>query len=42
MKVVDDLQRWVMDLYLKSNHVPEGARDYAGVVGMIITMDKNK
>lgn len=42
VKVVDDLQRWVMDLYLKSNHVPEGARDYAGVVGMIMTMDKIK
>ena len=26
----------------KGNHVPEGARDYAGVVGMIMTMDKIK
>ncbi len=23
VKVVDDFQRWVMDLYLKSNHVPD-------------------
>ena len=42
VKLVDDIQRWMMDLYLKSNHVPEGAKDYAGVVGIIMTMDKNK
>ena len=33
------LQRWMMDLLLKSNNVSEGARDYFGVIGMIMTMD---
>ena len=29
-----------MDAFLKSNRVSEGAQDYAGVVGMIMTMDR--
>ena len=40
VKVVDDIQRWLMDAFLKSNRVSEGAQDYAGVVGMIMTMDR--
>ena len=39
VKVVDKVQRWMMDLLLKSNNVSEGARDYFGVIGMIMTMD---
>lgn len=31
-----------MDSYLKSNNVSEGADDYIGVVGMIITMESAK
>ena len=40
IKIVDDIQRWLMDAFLKSNRVSEGAQDYAGVVGMIMTMDR--
>ena len=39
VKVIDDVQRWMMDRLLKSNHVTEGARDYFGVIAMIMTMD---
>lgn len=39
VKVIDDVQRWMMDLLLKSNNVSEGARDYFGVIAMIMTMD---
>lgn len=39
VKVIDSVQRWMMDLLLKSNNVPEGARDYFGVIAMIMTMD---
>ena len=39
VKVIDGIQRWMMDLLLKSNNVPEGARDYFGVIAMIMTMD---
>lgn len=37
--LVDRFQHWVMDRFLKTNSVTEGARDYYGVIGMIITMD---
>ena len=37
--LLDNIQRGMMDSYLKSNRVSEGADDYIGVVGMIITMD---
>jgi len=40
VKIVDNIQRWLMDAFLKSNHVSEGAQDYAGVIGMIMTMDQ--
>ncbi|MBO6064325.1 MAG: DUF3810 domain-containing protein [Bacteroidales bacterium] len=39
VKGIDSIQRWMMDLLLKSNNVPEGARDYFGVIAMIMTMD---
>ena len=39
VKVIERVQRWMMDRFLKTNGVSEGAKDYAGVVGMIITMD---
>ena len=39
VKILDDIQLWMMDSYLKSNNVSEGADDYIGVVGMVITMD---
>ena len=39
VNVFDAVQRRLMDLLLKSNHVSEGARDYFGVIGMIMTMD---
>ena len=38
---IDKLQLWIMDHYLKSNGVTEGAHDYYGVVGIIMTMERN-
>ena len=38
IKVIDDIQYRMMDTMLKSNNVSQGADDYIGVVGMIITM----
>ena len=40
VKAIDDAQRWMMDLFLKSNKVSEGARDYAGVIGIIMMMEE--
>ena len=40
IKVIDDIQYRLMDTMLKSNNVSQGADDYIGVVGMIITMDR--
>ena len=39
VKMIDNLQRWMMDQLLKSNNVSEGARDYFGVIAMIMTME---
>ena len=39
VKAFDAAQSWMMDLFLRSNRVSEGARDYFGVVGMIMTLD---
>ena len=36
---IDRVQGWVYDLFLRSNGVSEGRKDYYGVVGMIMTMD---
>ena len=36
---LDKAQSWFYNLYLKSNGVSEGIKDYSGVVGMIMTMD---
>ena len=39
--IVDKVQQWMMDSFLKSNGVSEGAEDYYGVIEMIITMDSH-
>ena len=39
--IIDTVQRWIMDRLLRTNGISEGARDYYGVVGMIMTMDSN-
>ena len=39
VKVVDSIQRWMMDQFLKTNGVAEGAKDYYGVIGMIMTLN---
>ena len=38
IKILDDIQYRLMDAMLKTNSVSQGADDYIGVVGMIITM----
>ena len=40
IKFIDDIQYRMRDTMLKSNNVSQGADDYIGVVGMIITMKK--
>lgn len=40
IKLFDDVQYWMMDLFLRSNGVSEGARDYYGVVAIVMTMDE--
>jgi hypothetical protein len=37
--VIDTAQRWMMDRFLRTNGVIEGARDYYGVIGLLMTMD---
>ena len=37
--LLDKIQTWMMDMFLKSNRVSSGASDYVGVIGMIMTMD---
>ena len=37
--VIDEVQRWMMDRFLRTNGVSEGAKDYYGVIGMLMTMD---
>ena len=39
VRILDEIQSRMMDSYLKSNNISQGADDYIGVVGMIITMD---
>ena len=39
---IDKLQSMFYNLYLKSNGVSEGVKDYSGVVSMIMTMDASK
>ena len=39
IRIIDGIQQWLMDRFLKTNGVGEGARDYYGVIGMIMTMD---
>lgn len=39
VRFIEDAQRFLMNLFLKSNGVSEGARDYQGVIGIIMTMD---
>ncbi len=38
---ISKLQNWFYNLYLKSNGISEGVKDYSGVVSMIMTMDAN-
>ena len=40
IKVIDTAQRWMMDRFLRTNGVVEGAKDYYGVIGMLMTMDE--
>lgn len=37
--IIDSTQRWMMDRFLRTNGVSEGARDYYGVIGMVMTLD---
>ncbi|MBP5316154.1 MAG: DUF3810 domain-containing protein [Bacteroidales bacterium] len=37
--IIDKVQHWMMDRFLKSNGVAQGAGDYYGVVEMLMTMD---
>ena len=37
--LIDSIQHWMMDNFLKTNGVEEGAKDYYGVIGMIMTLD---
>ena len=36
---IESIQNFFYNLYLKSNGIPEGVKDYSGVVEMIMTMD---
>ena len=38
---ISKLQNWFYNIYLKSNGISEGMKDYSGVVSMIMTMDAN-
>ena len=40
VRLLDDIQYRMMDTMLKSNSVSQGADDYIGVIGMIITMQR--
>lgn len=40
VRIIDDIQYRLMDTMLKTNKVSQGADDYIGVVGMIITMHR--
>lgn len=37
--IIDTAQRWMMDRFLRTNGISEGAKDYYGVIGMLMTMD---
>ena len=39
---ISRFQDWFYNLYLKSNGISEGRKDYSGVVAMIMTMDGEK
>ena len=39
IRLIERMQRMIMDFFLKSNGISEGARDYSGVIGIIMTMD---
>ena len=39
IKPIEDAQRWVMDLFLKSHGVSAGRQDYTGVVSLVLTTD---
>lgn len=37
--IIEKAQRIIMDLMLRSNGISEGAKDYSGVIGIIMTLD---
>ena len=37
--IIDRIQQWMMDRFLKSNGVSQGAGDYYGVIEMLMTME---
>ena len=39
---IEKVQNWFYNLYLKSNGVSDGVKDYFGVVSMIMTMDAHQ
>lgn len=38
-KTLDGAQRWVYDLFLKSNNIPSGVKNYSEVVGLMMSLD---
>lgn len=39
VKLLDDAQRWVYNLFLRSNGIPSGIRNYSEVVGLLTGVD---
>lgn len=39
VRILDDAQRWIYDLYLKTNNIPSGVRNYSEVVSLMISLD---
>ena len=42
VRIIEKAQRIIMDLLLRSSGITEGARDYQGVIGIIMTMDAKR
>ena len=40
IRIIENVQRLIMDLFLKSNGISEGAKDYSGVISIIMTMEE--
>ena len=41
-KVLDTVQDFIFDLYLRGNHVAEGRKSYSGVIGLILAWEEKK